>query len=84
MDIKNTTPSLSGTLSPKQSMTGLFSSKSKSLKGSITKAVHVVTNDYDDLINKPMIEGNILENDKTYEELGLNRITNSELEDILL
>lgn len=84
MDIKNTTPSLSGTLSPKQSMTGSFSSKSKSLKGSITKAVHVVTNDYDDLINKPMIEGNVLENDKTYEELGLNRITNSELEDILL
>lgn len=84
MDIKNTTPSLSGTLSPKQSMTGSFSPKNKRLKGSITKAVHVVTNDYDDLINKPMIEGNVLENDKTYEELGLNRITNSELEDILL
>ena len=84
MDIKNTTPSLSGTLSPKQSMTGSFSPKRKSLKGSIEKTVHVVTNDYNDLINKPMIEGNILENDKTYEELGLNRITNSDLESILL
>ena len=84
MDIKNTTPSLSGTLSPKQSMIGSFSLKNKQLKGSITKTYNVVTNNYDDLINKPMIEGNVLENDKTYEELGLNRITNSELEDILL
>ncbi len=42
------------------------------------------TNDYNELINKPQIEGVTLIGDKTYEELNLQRITNSELEDILV
>ena len=38
---------------------------------------------YFDLENKPSIEGIILEGDKTFEELNLQGITNSELENIL-
>lgn len=38
------------------------------------------TNNYNDLINKPMIEGITLTGNKTYEELNLQRVTNSEIE----
>lgn len=38
---------------------------------------------YNDLTDKPKIEGVSLEGDKTYEQLNLQRITNSELETIL-
>ena len=41
------------------------------------------TNDYNNLYNKPKIEGVTLVGDKTYEELNLQRLTNSELEEIL-
>lgn len=41
------------------------------------------TKDYNRLINKPKIEGVTLEGDKTYEELNLRGLTNSELEAIL-
>lgn len=40
-------------------------------------------NDYEDLINKPQIEGVTLEGNKTYEELNLKKITNTELEEML-
>lgn len=39
---------------------------------------------YNDLINKPKIEGVTLIGDKTFEELNLNSITNSELEEIMV
>ena len=38
---------------------------------------------YNDLSDKPMIEGITLQVNKTYEELNLQRITNSEIEDLL-
>ena len=41
------------------------------------------TKDYNDLYNKPQIEGVILQGNKTYEELNMNRLTNIELEAIL-
>lgn len=43
----------------------------------------VSVNDYNDLRNKPSIEGVTLEGDKTFEELNLQSLTNSELENML-
>ena len=83
MDNVNPMPSMSGTMSTVQSMSGTLSGHG-SMSGSTRTSVIKVTNNYNDLINKPMIEGNVVEEDKTYEELGLNKITNSEMEDILL
>ena len=39
--------------------------------------------DYRQLKNKPQIEGNILEGNKTFEELGLSDLTNVEIQEIL-
>lgn len=41
------------------------------------------TTNYNDLENKPSIEGVTLIDDKTFEQLNLNRITNSDIEDLL-
>lgn len=41
------------------------------------------SNDYDDLVNKPSIEGVELMGDKSFEELNLQKITNTELENML-
>jgi len=41
------------------------------------------TKNYNDLYNKPQIEGITLQGNKTYEELNMHRITNMELENIL-
>ena len=40
--------------------------------------------DYNDLANKPQIEGNILEGNKTFEDLSLIRMSNQEIENILI
>lgn len=39
---------------------------------------------YNDLTDKPSIEGVELSGDKTYEELNLNRITNTEIEALII
>ena len=41
------------------------------------------TTDYNQLINKPRIEGEVLVGDKTFEELHMNALTNMELERLL-
>lgn len=41
------------------------------------------TNDYNKLVNKPSIEGNLLDGDKTYSELGLDDITPQEIDEML-
>ena len=41
------------------------------------------TTNYNDLRNKPMIEGVELVGDKTYEELNLSGLTNAEIEELL-
>ena len=43
----------------------------------------VSVNDYNDLRNKPRIEGVELIGDKSFEELNLQRLTNTELENML-
>lgn len=49
----------------------------KSLKG------EPGTNDYNEQINKPSIEGVELINDKTFEELGALSLTNMEIEELI-
>ncbi|MDR1629595.1 MAG: hypothetical protein LBS36_05210 [Oscillospiraceae bacterium] len=41
------------------------------------------TNDYDVLVNKPRINGVTLVGNKTTEEIGIEEISNMELEDLL-
>lgn len=41
------------------------------------------TRNYNNLNNKPMIEGVELVGNKTYEELNLSSLTNTEIEDLL-
>ena len=41
------------------------------------------TGDYQALSNRPSIEGNLLEGDKTFYQLGLLDITNAEIDEIL-
>ena len=41
------------------------------------------TNNYDRLINKPSIEGVTLQGDKTFSQLGLNRVTEQEIDRLL-
>lgn len=41
------------------------------------------TKNYNDLNNKPMIEGVELVGNKTYEELNLSGLTNAEIEELL-
>lgn len=42
------------------------------------------TSDYSKLVNKPQIEGVELINNRTFKDLGLSSLTNSELENLLI
>ena len=53
-----------------------------SVSGTVGKAKKVYENDYNNLKNKPSIEGVTLEDDKTLEELGLTPISAEELADM--
>ena len=61
---------------------GLDSGDNAALNVGSTTVVSV--NDYNDLCNKPSIEGVTLEGDKTFEELNLQSLTNQELEAMLV
>ena len=52
------------------------------VSGSVGRAEKVYENDYNNLINKPQIEGNTLENDKTFDELGMTPLSAQELADM--
>jgi hypothetical protein len=54
----------------------------KDIGGIIGKAQKVYENDYNKLINKPQIEGNTLEGDKTFDELGMTPLSSQELADM--
>ena len=60
---------------------GLDSGDNAALNVESTTVVSV--NDYNDLRNKPRIEGVELIGDKSFEELNLQRLTNTELENML-
>lgn len=48
-----------------------------------TDTTEVVTSDYEKLNNLPKINSEILLGDKSFTELGLTELTNSEIEEIL-
>lgn len=79
----NSTPSMSGTLSTEQSMSGSLSNASGSMSGTVERTSIKVTDDYMNLQNKPQIEGVTLEGDKSFAELNLNFMTNIEMEEML-
>lgn len=60
---------------------GLDSGDNAALNVGSTTVVSV--NDYNDLRNKPRIEGVELIGDKSFEELNLQSLTNTELENML-
>ena len=60
---------------------GLDSGDNAALNVGSTTVVSV--NDYNDLRNMPRIEGVELIGDKSFEELNLQRLTNTELENML-
>ena len=75
-----------GTLSKnEQHVAGELHSADSHLSGRVSVGGSAtVSMDYNRLKNKPMIEGVVLEGDKTFEELHLNVLTNEELEAILV
>lgn len=77
------TPVLSGTLSAEQNMSGSLSSTVRSLSGTVDKAAGRAIDDYEELVNKPQIEGVTLEGDKSFADLNLNFMTNIEMEEML-
>ena len=66
---------LHGTLSPQGTLRGQFSTPQKvTING---------TEDYNELENKPSINGVELQGDKSFEDLGELTLTNSELKDLI-
>lgn len=74
---------INGTLTSMRSINGTIGSQGR-VGGSLNRAtVEYRTTDYNDLDNRPSIEGVVLEGDKTFEELNLQCLTNQELEAML-
>ena len=73
---------VSGTVSPQESLDGDISA-GQSMTGHIyvPEALRVLA-DYEILENKPQIESVELVGDKSFEDLGLNGISNSEIENL--
>ncbi|MCR5816842.1 MAG: hypothetical protein K6F91_08175 [Ruminococcus sp.] len=63
--------SISGSLTPRGNVSG-----------SVGRAEKVYENDYNKFVNKPQIEGNTLENDKTFDDLGMAPLSAQELADM--
>lgn len=49
----------------------------------LVESTNNLINDYNELINRPSIEKKMLEGDMTLEDIGVNEITNTELEMML-
>ena len=60
-----------------------FSEQSESLTASFGNVQMVHTDDYNDLINKPSIEGVTLQGDKSFRELGMDTLSVQDIEKIL-
>ena len=63
-----------------------YEQKLQSLKESVQMALNEVgsggTTDYNNLANKPQIEGVVLSGNKTFPNLNLNVLTNTEIQEI--
>lgn len=66
-------------------ISGSITEQTESLSGElVATGGSIMVTDYSRLTNKPMIEGVVLDGNKTFEDLHLNVLTNSELEAILI
>lgn len=74
---------ISGSLSATGTLTGNLSSP-LALSGGLTIPKEIKrSNNYEELQNLPQIEGITLIGNKSFAQLNMSRITNSELEDLL-
>ena len=74
---------ISGSLSATGTLTGNLSSP-LALSGGLTIPKEIKrSNNYEELQNLPQIEGVTLIGNKSFAQLNMSRITNSELEDLL-
>lgn len=73
--------SLSGQMSAETLSGSLIADNSMS--GTLKMADRVVEKDYEKLVNKPSINGMELIQDKSFEDLGLSPMTNSEILEII-
>lgn len=58
-------------------------SESQQLHANFGEATKVSTSNYNDLYNKPQIEGVTLQGNKTFPELGLGTVTDQEIDIII-
>ena len=72
---------LIGTLSTEESLKGEIQDLND-LRATIWQ-LQILINDYEELINKPSIEGVTLVKNKTFSQLGLDKITNFDIENLL-
>lgn len=59
-------------------------SEKDSFRAKFGEVQKVQTNNYEELYNKPKIEGNVLIGDKTFKQLGLGEITPADIDDMML
>jgi hypothetical protein len=69
---------IGGRITPRASISGSLTPRGN-VSGSVGRAEKVYENDYNKLVNKPQIEGNTLENNKTFDELGMTPLSAQEL-----
>lgn len=71
-----------GTITNEQELTGTMAN-SKKLEPTVSPITVRSVRNYDSLINKPQINEVELQNNKSLEDLNVNRLTNLEIEDII-
>ena len=71
---------LSGSISGEENLRGSLSPEG-SLSGQISN--DIVHKDYEELVNKPSIEGVTLRGNKTFEDFGYTAITSQEIDEII-
>jgi len=72
---------IGGRITPRANISGSLTPRGN-VSGSVGRAEKVYENDYNNLNNKPQIEGNTLENNKTFDELGMTPLSAQELADM--
>lgn len=72
---------LNGKIAVSGNLGGDIGAKGK-MSGRLGAAQKVYEKDYNNLFNKPQIEGNTLEGDKTFDDLGMTPLSAQELADM--
>lgn len=72
---------IDGVLTPKQNLTGTVEGVSN-IDGDVSIPINAGTSDYNKLKNLPSVENIELRGNKTFEELGLEEVTNQDILDM--